>query len=327
MVNDMSPPKESISEIENDVLPERGGSGFPALGSGRLFSSASSPRTEPRGIRGFENKLRLKHQKLFEKYFLTYDTLPSHKKILSSMIKFRDMYRPLLKRPGYPTPFIDIEGINAERKLQRAQIFLNKRDLITTRDDVHGKRLVVTSRGHKIFYGDYPLAKLREKPWDRVWTVIMYDFPEKERVERNAIRRRLMKLGFGSPQISILISPLPIEDPVRKLLEGENVAEQVWTLRAERILGMENEEIARKAWPIIDELNLLYGELLEVLPEVKKNKRLREQWGEYFLAVNDADPYLPFEILPKGWKGGKCEQEFVKLGPGGFFKTILKNLK
>jgi tRNA U55 pseudouridine synthase TruB len=41
---------------KNDVLPERGGSGFPGLGSGRLFISASSPTTERRGIRGFENK-------------------------------------------------------------------------------------------------------------------------------------------------------------------------------------------------------------------------------------------------------------------------------
>ncbi len=273
-----------------------------------------------------ENKLVLDHQKIFDKYLLAYTALPSHKKVLSSMIKFKDMYQPLSKRPGYPTPFIDLKGINAERRLQRAQILLNKRDLIATHDDIRGKRLVVTSRGHKIFYKDYPLAKLREKPWDGVWTVVMYDFPERERVARNAIRRRLMALGFGSPQISIIISPLPIEEPVQKLLEGEDVAEQVWTLRAERILGMGNREVARKAWPIIDELNTLYGELLEVLPKVKKDKKLKEQWREYFLAVNSADPYLPFELLPENWKGKLCEEEFVKLGPVGFLKILLRKL-
>jgi len=272
------------------------------------------------------NKLVLNHQKLFDKYLLAYDALPSHKKILSSMIKFKDMYRPLSKRTGYPTPFFDIEGLNAERKFQRAKIALNRRDLINTFDDIHGKRLVVTSRGHKIFYKDYPLAKLRDKPWDGVWTVVMYDFPEEERVERNAIRRRLMKLGFGSPQISILISPLSIEEPVQKLLEGEEVAEQVWTLRAERILGMENREVARRAWPIVEELNQLYRELLRVLPNIKKDKELLEEWKIYFLAVNSADPYLPFELLPKSWKGKICEEEFVKLGPAGFLKILLRKL-
>jgi len=271
--------------------------------------------------------LKLKNQKLFDKYLLAYDALPSYKKVLSTMIKFKDMYQPLYKRPGYPTPFTDLDGLNAERKLQRTRIALHRRDLIQTFDDVHGKRLVVTSRGHKIFYEDYPLAKLRERPWDRIWTVVMYDFPEKERVERRAVRRRLMALGFGCPQISILISPLPIEEPIRKLLEAEGVVEQVWTLRAERILGMDNRAVAQKAWPILDELNLLYDELLEVLPKVKKDKKLRNGWREYFLAVNDADPYLPFELLPKNWKGGKCEREFVKLGSAGFFKALLRKLR
>lgn len=290
--------------------------------SSEVLSEALSGTVDKKGP-----GLKLKNQKLLDKYLLAYDALPSYKKVLSTMIKFENMYRPILKRPGYPVLFTDIEGLNAERKLQKAQIALNRRDLINTFDDVHGKRLVVTSRGHKIFYEDYPLAKLREKPWDGVWTVVMYDFPEKERVERNAIRRRLMRLGFGCPQISILISPLPIEEPVQKLLEGERVADQVWTLRAERILGMENREVVRKAWPIVDELNLLYGELLEVLPKVKKDRKLKEQWREYFLAVNSTDPYLPFELLPKDWKGSDCEEEFVKLGPGGLFKILLRKLK
>jgi hypothetical protein len=271
-------------------------------------------------------RLKFKNQKLFDKYFLAYDALPPYKKVLSTMIKFKDMYQPLHKRLGYPTPFTDIEGLNAERKLQRAQIALNRRDLVNTFDDVHGKRLVVTSRGHKIFYEDYPLAKLREKSWDGVWTLVMYDFPETERVARRAIRRRLMNLGFGCPQISILISPLPLEEPIQKLLEGEGVSNQVWTLCAERVLGMENRQVARRAWPIIDELNQLYGELLEVLPGIKKDQKLLEEWKVHFLAVQSVDPYLPFELLPKDWQGRACEEEFVKLGRAGFVRALLRKI-
>lgn len=272
------------------------------------------------------SELQFKNQKLFKKYLRGYEVLPHYKKVLSTMIKFERMYEPVFKRPGYPDHLGYIRATNEWRKFKKSQVFLNKRDLIGTFDDVHGKRLVVTSRGHKIFYEDYPLAKLRDKPWDGVWTVVMYDFPEEERVERNAIRRRLMRLGFGSPQISILISPLPLEEPIQELLEGEDVADRVWTLRAERILGMENQEVARKAWPIVGELNILYEELLEVLPKTKKSKELKEQWQTYFLAVNSADPYLPFELLPKSWKGKKCEKEFVKLSPIGFFKILLRKI-
>ncbi len=273
-----------------------------------------------------KSALKFKNQELFEKYLFRYDALPSCKKVLSTMIKFERMYQPIVKPMGYADPFGHLKGTNEWRRLKRSETYLNKRDLINTFDSTHGRRLVVTSRGHKIFYKDYPLAKLRKETWDRVWTVVMYDFPEEERAERNAVRRRLMNLGFGSPQISILVSPLPIEEPIQKLLEGEDVAEQVWTLRAERILGMENQEVARKAWPVVEELNILYAELLDVLSEVKKNKNLREDWRIHFLAVNAADPYLPFELLPKNWWGEKCEKEFVKLGPAGFFKILLRRL-
>lgn len=271
-------------------------------------------------------KLKLENQELFDRYHANYELLPSHKKVLASMIKFEDMYQPIRRGSLYVDPFGHLAAINEKRKLRRAQIFLNKRDLIQTFDETYGKRIVVTSRGHKIFYEDYPLARLRKKRWDGVWTLIMYDFPERERVKRRMVRRQLMDLGFGCPQISILISPLPMEKPVQELLEGKGIADRVWTLRAERILGMDNRQVVKKAWPIIDELNQLYGELLRVLPDIREDNKLLGEWKIYFLAVNSADPYLPFELLPKNWRGEICEREFVKLGPAGFLKALLKKL-
>lgn len=268
----------------------------------------------------------------FEDYLADYDSLPSYKKVLSSMIKFKDMYQPIMygsRSAQAVRNFFtgEIDEINEYRKYKRAEIYMNKRDLIQTFDKTHGKRLVVTSKGHKIFYEEYPLAKLRKRKWNKVWTLIMYDFPEKIRKQRNYIRRRLMDYGFGSPQQSILISPLPLSDVTQKLIEGEEMKEYVWVLKAENVLGMENKEVAKKAWPI-DELNDLYNKLLEILPNVKraKDKKLLDQWKEYFLAVNTKDPYLPFELLPKEWVGVMCESEFVKLGPLGLLRIFFKKL-
>lgn len=205
-----------------------------------------------------KSKLKLENQGLFDRYRAHYEAMPSHKKVLASMIRFEEMYRPIRRGSLYVDPLGRLAGINEARKLRRAEIFLNKRDLIQTFDEARGKRIVVTSRGHKIFYTDYPLARLRKKRWDGVWTVVMYDFPERERAARRTLRRRLLELGFGFPQISILISPLPIEEPVQKLLEGRGVADRAWTLRAERVIGMDNREVARRAWPIIGVVNQLY---------------------------------------------------------------------
>ena len=266
--------------------------------------------------------------KRFNHYLANYETLPSYKKVLSTMIKFKEMYQPIRKSSTYIDPFGSLASINEERKLKRIQIFMNKRDIIKTFDETRGKRFIVTSRGHKIFYKDYPLARLRKIKWNGLWTIVMYDFPEKLRILRNLIRRKLKSLGFGSPQLSVLISPLPINEGIHKLIEGERMSEFVWTLRAKKVLGMEDREVARKSWPL-DEINRLYKDLLEILPKAKKapNKpELLESWKRYFLSLNHADPYLPFELLPKDWVGEACENEFVKLGWAGSFRLILKKL-
>lgn len=268
-------------------------------------------------------RLKLENQNLFDLYLANYEILPTYKKVLGSMINFSEMYRPIPRGDRNFDPWGHLAGINEERSLRRTEIYLNKKDLLQSFDEKSGRRLVVTSRGHRVYYEDYPLAQLRKKPWDGYWTVLMYDFPERERVTRRMIRRRLMNLGFGCPQISILISPLPLDKPIQELLEGEGVASKVWTLRAKRILGMENREVAQRAWPILTELAILYNDLLQALPKITTDKSLLEQWREYFLAVNSADPYLPRELLPEDWPGEICEKEFLKLGPKGFLEALL----
>ncbi|MCG2686021.1 hypothetical protein L6258_01465 [Candidatus Parcubacteria bacterium] len=248
---------------------------------------------------------------LFEKYRHNHEQLSSYKKVLGTMIKFKEMYRPLYRGGKRVDLTGRLEEINEYRRLRRAEIYLNKRDLINTFDTAKGRRIVVTSRGRKIFYKDCPLARLRKKKWNGIWTVVMYDFPEKIRGKRDFFRRKLVGLGFGRAQISILVSPLPLEEEIRKLVEGEGLEDFIWVARAKKIVGTSDQEIARKAWPL-EEIDILYGKLLESLNKAKQSEHLMDQWRSYFLAVNTSDPYLPGELLPPDWRGWACEKEFLK---------------
>lgn len=256
-------------------------------------------------------------------YVASLESTPSSKALISTMIEFSHMYKDINKGPFSNNFWTDFNGINEYRRAQRAKAYLYKKDLLKTADGANGKTLVLTTRAHKIFYQQYPLARLRKQKWNGTWTVVMYDLPLNLKTERDYLRRKLKQLGFGCLQKSIMISPLPLEDAVQELLEGESLETYSVVLTAHRILGLTEREMAVAAWNL-KVLSDLYNKLLEVLPKVKRtrNSDLLDQWRAYFLGVNFEDPYLPFELLPNDWPGEKCKKEFTKLGLPGLLRTI-----
>lgn len=256
-------------------------------------------------------------------YVASFQSIPSTRALVTSMIEFSQMYQDIHKSPFSTNFWTDFEGINEYRRGQRARIQLCKKDLLESVDGVNGKTLVLTSRARKIFYQEYPLAQLRKQKWNGEWTLVSYDLPENLRVERNYLHTKLVRLGFGCLQKSFLVSPLPLEEAVQELVEGQELTAHVVVLTAKRVLGLTDEEMGAAAWNL-KELGDQYSKLLEVLPKVKKSKdkELLEQWRTYFLAVNFKDPYLPFELLPSDWPGEKCKKEFQKLGLPGLLRII-----
>ena len=260
---------------------------------------------------------------LFKYLILSWENTPSSKLFLTSMIKFTEMYRPLKRGPFHFELFDVLDDVNEERAAKQASAYLYRKDLVKIKGERGNKSLVLTTRAHKIFYGEYPLAELRSQKWDGFWTLVAYDLPNIKRGDRDYLRRKLKDLGFGCPQESLYICPLPLASALRELVEGEGMEDFVWVLRAETVLGLPNKEVAKRAWNL-DELNGLYIKLLEALPGVGKSgkKNLLEEWQKYYLALDFNDPYLPFELLPDDWQGEVCKKEFSKLGAFGLLKSI-----
>lgn len=283
-----------------------------------------SPRSKTVSLSEFA-RWDVKTVAILHSYLTSLEATPSSKTLISSMIRFSQMYTEISKSPFSTNFWTDFNGINEYRKAQRAKTYLHKKDLLKTVDGVNGKTLVLTTRAHKIFYEQYPLAKLRKQKWSGTWTVVMYDLPVNLKTERDYLRRKLKHLGFGCLQKSIMISPLPLETAVQELIEGEKLETYTVVLTAHRVMGLTNRQMATAAWNL-KELSDLYNKLLEALPKVKRsrNKDLLEEWRTYFLAVNFEDPYLPFELLPADWPGEKCKKEFTKLGLAGLLKSIFK---
>ncbi len=258
-----------------------------------------------------------------EKYLLELNSTPAYKKVLSSMIKFSEMYRP--KSTLFSRRAIAHQNANVIKAVQRAQAYMNKKKIIKTYSSKKGRQLVITSSGRKIFYRSVPLAKLRKEEWDSYWTVVVYDFEEKTR--RNArliLHKTLTSFGFGSPQRSVMVSPLPIHKEVKEMIKTEEMQKEVWVIHAKGILGMTDQKVAQSSWPL-EELNYLYGKLIDVFPKATE-KNLKKEWVQLFLAIDNQNPYLPEELLPGSWLEEDCKKLLSKTGDAGLLKAIFSNI-
>lgn len=259
----------------------------------------------------------------FGDLLLKLETTPTTRSLLTSMIKFENMYQPLSENPLGLNLTGNLDTINEIRREQRTRAYLHQKDLIKTVGESGEKILILTTRAHKIFYQRFPLAQLRKEKWDGFWTLVAYDFPETMRVARNYLRDKLLDFGFGSAQESLLLTPLPLSQPVQELLEGDKMARYAWVVRAERVLGLTNREVAEKAWRL-KKLNYLYQKLLDALPKIKRSEGQRNEWRRHFLAVFLEDPYLPQELLPRDWVGEICQKESWKLGLPKLLRILLR---
>jgi len=260
--------------------------------------------------------VRYQHKEIFEKLLGEYQQVPRSKRLLCSMARFEDLYSPrygyqdILSRtfPFLPDPF----GNEEIRRAKRAQIYNTRKDLVKTVDGHHGKVLILTSKGRKVYFQKYPLARLRKKPWDGNWTLVSYDIPSNKQQNylRNKLRYNLRNFGFGQLHQSLMVSPLPLEEPIQEFIEGEGFEEFAVVMRSRRIWGFSDREIAQKAYDL-DSLRSLYEELDETFEQACKKASDLKRWRMYYLAVDNSDPQLPDELLPNDWPGDDVRRKFI----------------
>lgn len=260
-----------------------------------------------------------KYKKLLDIYLQDYLSSPYSKRLLTSIMRFEDMYNP--KSYLYGGRFMP--GYVDDLKELKSRVYLTNKKLIKSFDTKKGKVLMLTSSGEKVLFKMYPLSVLRKQPWDGFWTVVSYDIPSKDNALRNDLRYFIKNFGFGRFQDSLYLSPLDIGDGVGEYFDTKNIGKWVQILRAKSIYGESNEHIASKLYNL-SQINNLYKDLSNNYNLVTEDKEEFKKWKDYFIAVNYKDPYLPFELLPQGWEGDNCEQLFRNKKSRNIFKLLLK---
>ena len=63
------------------------------------------------------------------------------------------------------------------------------------------------------------MSVARPKKWDRKWRLVIFDIPEKKKIARETLRRKLTAMDFVRIQKSVFIHPFPCREQIEFLRE------------------------------------------------------------------------------------------------------------
>ena len=115
----------------------------------------------------------------------------------------------------------DWRQIKTERLYRAVREFYNDR-LVDYKEDKDGLiKIILTKEGQKKAL-KFKLDEMEiKKPtkWDGEWRVVIFDIPDRFKKAREALRRKIMDLGFRKLQESVFIFPYECEDEINFITE------------------------------------------------------------------------------------------------------------
>lgn len=140
------------------------------------------------------------------------------------------------------------------------------------------------------------LIKFIFQPWDKKWTFVFFDIPEKQATIRKRLRSRLWSLGFRPLQRSVWLSPLPLLEPVKKLDKQIDDFAYLAIVRG-KIYRDNPKEIITQKWEIDEWKEEAKNWNQTVQMGLGTKARLEDEFWEIILK----HPMVPIQLLPQPW--------------------------
>ncbi|MCD6149246.1 CRISPR-associated endonuclease Cas2 [bacterium] len=118
-----------------------------------------------------------------------------------------------------------------KQKLYRNVKKLEEQKMIYYRNKGEWWNIELTKKGkkqaQKIGFNKLEISK--PKKWDKKWRVVIFDIPENKKIVREALRKKIQKLGFQELQKSVFIYPYPCNKEIEMVInffKAEKFAKQ-----------------------------------------------------------------------------------------------------
>ena len=196
--------------------------------------------------------------------------------------------------------------------IKRALYQLKKKGLIKTVGRGDKVTRQITKQGKKRLEAIFPSYD-EKRAWDGKLYLVTYDVPERQRDDRDLLRRYLRKIGCGRFQDSVWLTPYNPTVVLRDFIEDKSLsgAIVVSCIGKDGDVGQEDvRDLVERIFQL-EELNDRYAEYLEEFGGGGEFSKSQAIFG--FLAILGDDPQLPFELLPEKWVGDKAYDLFKEL--------------
>lgn len=121
----------------------------------------------------------------------------------------------------------DLGRIVKRLEKQRMIDFVEEKGLI---------RIKITEKGRvRLLEYEYENMSIKRQKADGKWRLIIFDIPEQRKRDRDALRRKLLELGFIRLQDSVFASPFPCKDEIDFLANYLNISDFVTLAVVEKI--------------------------------------------------------------------------------------------
>lgn len=214
---------------------------------------------------------------------------------------------------------IDFKPISFDEKIQKIfDLSLNqktkgtlstllKEELITSTNqaEITEKKYSLTEKGLQALALTFPYVRYLKGKWDGKWRVLSYEIPEKKRELRDRLRREVAGWGLGPWHRSFWLTPHPIIDNLRDLVENKEEKQYVQAFEAEHAFG-DREVLIEKVWGK-SELEKKYRQMFKnwhliLSQEAEKPEKFKKVINEYVNLLRQ-DPGLPTDVLGSNWIG------------------------
>ena len=165
--------------------------------------------------------------------------------------------------------------------------------------------------------------RLWDQQWTGIWSVLVYDIPEKQHAYRTTLRSYLKRLHMGKLQGSVWISARDVRPDFADLQTAAGVSDYALLFAARHVLGQSGVALAQRAWDF-EQLQSAHAWFLKAVAITGDHLKtanttpseliglLRGLHGAY-LTVMERDPLLPAALWPPGYLGPQVHQAYLTL--------------